>query len=189
MSCRRIMRGVVLTLTAGGGVGSYRFSRVSGATALVVSEEGVVSLVSPLALGRHSAVFLLEDEIGSLVRFTLNLRVVAAAAEDYEEVMYLIAGGGDSSHRDVWRSENGLDWRQVTSDGGFDHRSVYQAVSHGGSLWVIGGRAANTSGDVWASADGGELEGGDGERGFSASADASGGFLSREFVGHRGGGG
>ena len=146
--------GAVHHLRPLGGAGGYTYSLARGTTALTVDAAGVVSLTTPLAVGLEVAEFSVADSAGTVVAFTLSLRVVAATPADYPEDLFLIAGGGDSSYEDVWRSGNGLDWRQVTSDGGFGHRNFYQAVSHGGSLWVIGGKDGNRSNDVWASLDG-----------------------------------
>ena len=40
---------------------------------------------------------------------------------------------------DVWVSDDGERWTEVTSDAGFEERSNFGLVSYGGSLWVIGG--------------------------------------------------
>ena len=63
---------------------------------------------------------------------------------------------------EVWRSADGVSWVRVSlSAAPMPRRADHQAVSYGGSLWVIGGFGPNESGssdeiknDVWRSADG-----------------------------------
>ena len=63
---------------------------------------------------------------------------------------------------EVWRSADGVSWVRVSSSAApMPRRADHQAVSYGGSLWVIGGFGPNESGssdeiknDVWRSADG-----------------------------------
>ena len=58
-------------------------------------------------------------------------------------------GGYDGQDKnDVWRSGDGENWDLATESAAFSERNGHQAVSYGGSLWVIGGN------DVWRSADG-----------------------------------
>ena len=73
----------------------------------------------------------------------------------------------------------GVTWYSVPVSGGhFSGRRGHQAVSYGGSLWVIGGRGSNYLNDVWRSADGENwvsvsVSGGS----FFWAAGSSGGFL------------
>ena len=62
---------------------------------------------------------------------------------------------------EVWRSADGVSWVKVSSAATLPPRAEHQAVSFGGSLWVIGGFGPDGSGslnerknDVWRSADG-----------------------------------
>ena len=147
--------GVVTTLSVSGGMGSRTYRRVSGTTALMVNSSGEVSLATALATegSREIAVFEVRDGRGDLGLFTLSLRVAVV------EAMYLIGGlysdTPNSRSNGVWRSTNGADWTRIAS-APFSGRGSYQAVSHDGSLWVIGGvdDGGNVRNDVWRSADG-----------------------------------
>ena len=144
--------GVVMTLSVSGGSGSRTYRRVSGPSALMVNNSGEVSLATALATEGSSemAVFEVQDGRGDSGRFTLSLRVAVV------EAMYLIGGhsGTPNSHSNqVWRSTNGADWTRIAS-GPFSGRASHQAVSHDGSLWVIGGDDGAYRNDVWRSADG-----------------------------------
>ena len=44
------------------------------------------------------------------------------------------------AENDVWRSADGQGWELVTASAAFAARVFHQAVSYGGSLWVISGR-------------------------------------------------
>ena len=72
--------------------------------------------------------------------------------------MFLIGGrsGSNLLHlNDVWRSADGENWDLVTATAAFSGRGYHQAVSYGGSLWVIGGWYGNQyRDDVWRSSDG-----------------------------------
>ena len=70
------------------------------------------------------------------------------------------------AENDVWRSADGQGWELVTASAAFAARVFHQAVSYGGSLWVISGREGydlsanpppqfgNTHPDVWRSGNG-----------------------------------
>ena len=140
--------GVVHSLAATGGVGDYRYEKVAGDAVLTVDAEGAVSLTAALPEGgRATAVFAVGDEIGGSVRLSLGV----VSSEDYGEAMYVVGGFGSGYRNDVWRSVDGTNWTQVFSGGKFSGRNWHQAVSYGGSLWVIGGQYRN---DVWRSGDG-----------------------------------
>ena len=68
------------------------------------------------------------------------------------------AGGGENNavFGDVWRSGNGAVWVSVApASPSFVPRYSHQAVSHEGSLWVMGGYdGSDFYGDVWRSLDG-----------------------------------
>ena len=77
--------------------------------------------------------------------------------------MYLMGGFGDRKHRhgtfynnDVWSSADGITW-QREGTAGWATREKFQAVSHNGRIYVIGGNAGSAKSyrdDVWSSADG-----------------------------------
>ena len=55
------------------------------------------------------------------------------------------------SHNDVWSSEDGITWTEVTHRAPWCPRKDHASVVYGGMLWVIGG---HTYADTWASPDG-----------------------------------
>ena len=71
-----------------------------------------------------------------------------------------VLGGNDGIRRrnDVWSSADGTNWSRETDDAGWAARGAerdgYQAVSHQGRLYVMGGRGNTRFNDVWSSADG-----------------------------------
>ena len=77
--------------------------------------------------------------------------------------MYLMGGFGDRKpdhgteyKNDVWSSADGITW-QWEGTAGWSKREKFQAVSHNGRIYVIGGNAGSAKSyrdDVWSSADG-----------------------------------
>ena len=65
------------------------------------------------------------------------------------------AANGNNHVDDVWSSEDGVIWEEVTASAGWSSRSAHSSVVFDGKLWVIGG-TDNTSyfDDVWSSTDG-----------------------------------
>ena len=146
--------GVVHSLVAMGGSGGYAYERVSGTMALRVNpSSGAVSLVSTLAVGSaETAVFVAKDGIGGSARFSLILQADTATAG--EEAMYLIGGGGSKkTQNDIWQSTDGVVWTRVIASVDFSSRNNHQAVSHGGTLWVVGGvgSGGGSDSDIWYS--------------------------------------
>ena len=145
--------GAVFTLTATGGIGGYVYERAEGDVRVTVDRvSGVVSLTTALAAGDVTAVFVARDEEGDVARFTMGLRVERAAglvAGDGDVEMFVV--GGDSGGNDVWRSRDGRRWVSAAVGGRFSGRADHQAVSYGGSLWVLGGRDRGARNDVWRS--------------------------------------
>ena len=90
---------------------------------------------------------------------------LAAALIEFQGKMLLLGGTedyyfGDASSlkNDVWCSDDGIHWQQVTADAGWAPRAYLQAAVLGGTIYVFGGgnyvpeyQARN---DVWASKDG-----------------------------------
>ena len=63
----------------------------------------------------------------------------------------------DVVRNEIWRSADGATWDFVVSaTAGFDDRERHQAVSQGGTLWVMGGVNDNGAdfSDVWWSTNG-----------------------------------
>ena len=148
--------GTVHLLTAVGGLGGYSYARAQGSRALTVGATGALAVTRPLATGRQvMAVFAVTDEADGEVRFTLIVRRALASGAYGNGGMYLVGGDdGSATLGDVWRSENGTDWR-VFSSGAFAGRKGHQVVSYRSSLWVVGGEGeSGRLGDVWRSADG-----------------------------------
>ena len=154
--------GAVHSLTAGGGLGSYSYERVAGPAAVSVdARTGIVSLVSALpAGGRELAVFEVRDEIGGSARSTLSLSI-ADSSEDYSMEMMFLVGGRDSDvlrngESDVvWYSVDGENWVEAPASRSLGPLEGHQVVSHGGSLWLVGGHDGQRwKNDVWRSGDG-----------------------------------
>lgn len=68
---------------------------------------------------------------------------------------------GHSASNEVWSSNDGIAWKQVSSAAGWSPRLAAGLVEHRGSLWMLGGTenyyfgdATSTKNDVWSSSDG-----------------------------------
>lgn len=67
----------------------------------------------------------------------------------------------ETSKNDVWCSKNGIEWKMVTPNAGFQKRFDHTLTAFNGSLWLIGGIGFNkkinnyeTLSDIWRSSDG-----------------------------------
>lgn len=65
-----------------------------------------------------------------------------------------IDGGSSLDRNDVWSSEDGKTWTEVTRNAQFSKRDHHQVVVHDGKMWVIGGEDDHRLNDVWSSSDG-----------------------------------
>lgn len=72
----------------------------------------------------------------------------------FNDKLWLIGGYDGSFRNDVWSSNDGVNWTQVSANAGFSARSDHQVVSFNGKLWVIGGWDGSMKNDVWSSSDG-----------------------------------
>ncbi len=66
-----------------------------------------------------------------------------------------------TAKNDVWRSEDGIHWQQVTPAAGFSPRMWPTAVAHKDRLYVVGGfsnKDATNLDDIWSTADGSTWE-------------------------------
>lgn len=77
--------------------------------------------------------------------------------------MYVFGGGNYvpqyAALNDVWSSEDGVTWTQVTEHAGWSPRLWFSSVVYRDHMWVLGGWSNNPSknwGDVWYSKDGKE---------------------------------
>lgn len=68
---------------------------------------------------------------------------------------------GHSASNQVWSSNDGIAWKQVTPAAGWSPRLAAGLVEHQGRLWMLGGTenyyfgdATSVKNDVWSSADG-----------------------------------
>ena len=75
--------------------------------------------------------------------------------------MYVMGGGNYSpfyaAHNDVWSSDDGEHWEQVTPAAGWAPRIWFSSVVYRERMWVLGGWSNNPSknwGDTWYSPDG-----------------------------------
>lgn len=90
---------------------------------------------------------------------------IAAGAVVFQNKMWVLGGTEDyyfgnasDLKNDVWSTEDGKTWTQVTEHAPWSPRAYHQAVVHDGKIWVLGGgnyvpeyHALN---DVWYSEDG-----------------------------------
>lgn len=75
--------------------------------------------------------------------------------------IYVMGGGNYSpfyeAHNDVWSSDDGEHWEQVTPEAGWAPRIWFSSVAYRDQMWVLGGWSNNPSknwGDTWYSPDG-----------------------------------
>lgn len=82
----------------------------------------------------------------------------------HDGFLWVIGGqraAANSSLRDVWRSERGEEWCEITATATWTARHRHAALSFQGRLWVLGGQHHGQSAylsDVWVSDDGGTWE-------------------------------
>ncbi len=83
------------------------------------------------------------------------------AAVVHDGKMWVMGGGnyvpGYKASNDVWCSEDGVHWKEVTKAAPWHERLWFSAVSYRNHMWVLGGWSKNPSknwGDVWYSKDG-----------------------------------
>jgi hypothetical protein len=66
--------------------------------------------------------------------------------------------GDQPTFNDVWSTENGVDWTEVTPEAPWKARAFHSAIEHDGRIWIIGGGHWGKSpilyNDVWSSSDG-----------------------------------
>ncbi|MDA1138988.1 MAG: cadherin-like beta sandwich domain-containing protein [Planctomycetota bacterium] len=83
----------------------------------------------------------------------------------HDDKLWVIGGGISNYHpfrayTDVWNSEDGRSWEQVTEHAPWPRRIWSNAVSYANRLWVVGGFHAEPDwrnhNDIWYSADGAE---------------------------------
>lgn len=86
----------------------------------------------------------------------------------FKNKLWMIGGGigyGEDNlinFNDVWSSEDGVNWTQVTSDAKFPPRYWFNALAFDGKLWILGGWQVpepdddqyGNRNDVWVSSDG-----------------------------------
>ncbi|TBN00179.1 hypothetical protein EYD45_14670 [Hyunsoonleella flava] len=79
---------------------------------------------------------------------------------EFKNKLWMIGGrNGFNIYNDVWSSEDGITWVQITEQAPFGVRYAHGSFVHNNKLWVIGGLDfSNTSGgvlkDIWSSEDG-----------------------------------
>jgi len=83
-----------------------------------------------------------------------------AQAVVFEDKLWIMGGGSwhpqHVARNDVWCSEDGVNWTQVTAAAPWPPRLWFSAVVYRGRIWVLGGwsREHGNFGDVWYSQDG-----------------------------------
>lgn len=83
-----------------------------------------------------------------------------AQAVVFDDKMWIMGGGkrfpNTVANNDVWCSEDGVNWKQVTASAQWDPRMWFSAVVYRDRIWVMGGWSDEHKnfGDVWYSKDG-----------------------------------
>ncbi|MFC1503954.1 hypothetical protein ACFL6D_00900 [Spirochaetota bacterium] len=74
----------------------------------------------------------------------------------YDNKMWVIGGyysngGGEQFYNDVWYSDDGISWIQLSSNAGFEKRKEHSSVVYDDKIFVIGGIGSGSSlyNDVW----------------------------------------
>ena len=74
---------------------------------------------------------------------------------EYKERLYAMGGNkGSTRQNDVWSSEDGKIWTQVTMTAAWSARQGHQVVVHNGRMYLLGGFTGGYRNDVWSSTDG-----------------------------------
>ena len=154
-------------------LGDYGYAnRMATVTAMVQ-----IKSAAPSVLEGTSRIFVIGgqddnnylSDVWSLAEFW-SLETAAAGwsgREEYQALshngrIYVMGGGVDVygenpiAKNDVWSSTDGKTWTQETADADWPPRSLHQALSHKGRIYVLGGVTYNDEelNDVWSSADG-----------------------------------
>ena len=62
------------------------------------------------------------------------------------------------SHKDVWRSSNGINWQRIVYESPWERRAFHTITVHNGKMWLLGGGSQNmnsyVSNEVWYSING-----------------------------------
>ena len=75
----------------------------------------------------------------------------------FEDMLWMMGGYHSSSSRsnDIWRSNDGLNWEQVTANASWSERFAHTSTIFDDKIWVLGGRDSNDRfNDIWYSEDG-----------------------------------
>nr|WP_321412223.1 kelch repeat-containing protein [uncultured Allomuricauda sp.] len=77
----------------------------------------------------------------------------------FKDKIWIIAGRGsgnsdDIDRNDVWNTENGVEWTEVSSSADFSKRFGQGAVVFQNKMWIVGGFDGEYLNDVWSSEDG-----------------------------------
>ena len=77
---------------------------------------------------------------------------------EYKGRLYAMGGNVDNSaegrSNDVWSSEDGKIWTQVTMTAAWSARQGHQVVVHNDRMYLLGGNDGSSKKDVWSSTDG-----------------------------------
>ncbi len=82
-----------------------------------------------------------------------------SARQNHSSVVYKgrvwVLGGNDGSDKnDVWSSNDGISWREATTNANWEARSSHSSVVFDNKMWVLGGNDGSDKNDVWYSTDG-----------------------------------
>ena len=102
-----------------------------------------------------------EVDIGKWTQISENNKhSVWSPRERYTSVVFqnkiwVIGGIGNAYYNDVWSSENGSDWNQVTGFAGWTARHDHSSATYDSRIWVMGGQGDPfLINDIWSSVDG-----------------------------------
>ena len=77
---------------------------------------------------------------------------------EYKGRLYAMGGNvsdnAEGRSNDVWSSEDGKIWTQVTMTAAWSARQAHQVVVHNDRMYLLGGNAGSLKNDVWSSTDG-----------------------------------
>ena len=106
---------------------------VDGGTLVLVSEVNSPTTKSAVVVVRDKFSYLNSSYTDLEAKATINIEFVSSAK------MYILGGLATSERNDVWSSVDGATWEPL-GNADWSARRDFAAVSHRGSIFVIGGR-------------------------------------------------
>ena len=127
---------------------------VEGGTLVLVSQVTSATTKSAVVVVRDKFSVLSSSYVDLEAKATINIEFVYPQSD---KIFVLGGRKGVSAAdylNDVWMSANGSSWQSL-GNAGWAGRIQYAAVSHNGSMFIMGGQNSSSRfNDVWSSADG-----------------------------------